>query len=232
MSSTERAICPITEFPKTGSAKPAVWGTSPALGFMPTTPTCAAGRRVEPPPSVQSAIGPRPAATALAAPPDDPPGVRARSHGLRVGPKRRFVVLPLHANSEQFVVPRNTAPAARRRATATASSGATKSAKSVEPWDAGRPFTQRLSLTVNGTPASASVSPRAIRRSTASASPRPARGSKRTIALRRGFNASIRATNASSTSTADARRPLTSCASSAAVAEVTGSTVVARVSPG
>ena len=48
----------------------------------------------------QSAIGPSPAATALAAPPDDPPGVRARSHGLRVGPKSRLVVLPLHANSE------------------------------------------------------------------------------------------------------------------------------------
>ena len=45
MSSTERAICPIAEFPKTGSAKPLVWGTRPALGFMPTTPTCAAGTR-------------------------------------------------------------------------------------------------------------------------------------------------------------------------------------------
>ena len=42
--------------------------------------------RTDPPPSDPCAIGTIPAATAAPAPPDDPPGVRPRSHGLRVGP--------------------------------------------------------------------------------------------------------------------------------------------------
>src|SRR5215218_10909097 len=118
----------------------------PPEGLKPITPVWEAGRRVEPPPSVQIAIGPSPAATALAAPPDDPPGVRARSQGLRVGPNSLLVVTPLQANSEQFVIPRNTAPARRIRATATASTGATKSAKRSEPWLTVSPATQTLSL--------------------------------------------------------------------------------------
>ena len=43
--------------------------------------------RIEPPPSEPSAPPTRPAATAAAEPPLDPPGVRLRSHGLRVAPK-------------------------------------------------------------------------------------------------------------------------------------------------
>ena len=42
--------------------------------------------RIEPPPSLPWAAGARPAATAAAAPPLDPPGVRAVSQGLRQGP--------------------------------------------------------------------------------------------------------------------------------------------------
>ena len=45
--------------------------------------------RIEPPPSLPCATGTMPAATAAAAPPEEPPGVRSRSHGLRVGPNRR-----------------------------------------------------------------------------------------------------------------------------------------------
>ena len=45
-----------------------------------------AGRRPEPPPSVPNAIGVKPAASAAAAPPEDPPGVSAMFAGLREGP--------------------------------------------------------------------------------------------------------------------------------------------------
>jgi hypothetical protein len=53
---------------------------------MPTTPQHAAGWRIEPPVSLPSAAGTMPAATAAADPPDEPPAMRAASHGLRVGP--------------------------------------------------------------------------------------------------------------------------------------------------
>ena len=46
----------------------------------------AAGWRIEPPVSVPIAQGAAPDATAAADPPDDPPGTRLVSHGLRTGP--------------------------------------------------------------------------------------------------------------------------------------------------
>ena len=46
----------------------------------------AAGWRIEPPVSVPSASGAMPAATAADEPPLEPPGTRAGSHGLCVGP--------------------------------------------------------------------------------------------------------------------------------------------------
>ena len=42
--------------------------------------------RIEPPPSAAGAIGTRPAATAAAEPPLEPPGLRCGSQGLRVTP--------------------------------------------------------------------------------------------------------------------------------------------------
>ena len=49
-------------------------------------PVSAAGWRIEPPVSVPIAHGTRPAATAAAEPPEEPPGTRERSHGFSVGP--------------------------------------------------------------------------------------------------------------------------------------------------
>jgi hypothetical protein len=49
-------------------------------------PQRAAGCRTDPPVSVPSAHQPSPAATAAAEPPEEPPGTRPVSHGLRVGP--------------------------------------------------------------------------------------------------------------------------------------------------
>ena len=55
-------------------------------GLIAATPQNAAGRITEPPVWVPMVSGTMPAATAAADPDDDPPGVRARSRGLRVGP--------------------------------------------------------------------------------------------------------------------------------------------------
>ena len=53
---------------------------------MPVMPVKLAGWRIEPPVSVPVAAGTRRAATAAAVPPDEPPGTRVASHGLRTGP--------------------------------------------------------------------------------------------------------------------------------------------------
>ena len=88
---------------------------------------------MEPPPSVPSASGPCPVATAAAAPPDEPPAVRERSHGLRVTPKSGLSVSGLWPNSGVVVLPMRMAPASRSRRTGTASSAGTWSAKISEP---------------------------------------------------------------------------------------------------
>ena len=62
-------------------------GIRPRLGLRPTRPHQAAGMRTEPPMSVPSARGTQPAATAAPEPPEDPPGVRLVSQGLRVIPQ-------------------------------------------------------------------------------------------------------------------------------------------------
>ena len=92
-------------------------GTRPNDAFMPGIPQNDDGMRTEPAPSVPTASGPIPAATAAAAPPDEPPGVRPRSHGLRAGPPWRGSVVGRIPNSGSFVVPTTTKPAARSRRT-------------------------------------------------------------------------------------------------------------------
>src|SRR5579859_4536114 len=93
----------------------------PWLGFSPTSPQKAAGMRVDPPPSLAVHMGTKPAATAAAEPPDDPPGVRVRSQGLRVVPQAGEWVKATAPNSGAAVFPTGTAPAARSRDTWTES---------------------------------------------------------------------------------------------------------------
>ena len=78
---------------------------------MPAQPTMAAGWRIDPPVSVPNAPGTSRAATAAALPPEDPPGVRDRSHGFMVGPYALFSVDEPMANSSIFSLPTITAPA-------------------------------------------------------------------------------------------------------------------------
>ena len=133
--------------------------TRPRAGFSPTSPQHAAGIRIEPPPSLPCAIGTIPAATAAAAPPLEPPGVRSSAHGFAVGPNRRGSVVGRIPFSGMFVLPTITNPAARSRATQNASTAETTSTHRSEPIVIGIPATARLSLIAIGTPANGRGSP-------------------------------------------------------------------------
>src|SRR5882672_8141367 len=101
--------------------------------FSPTTPLQAAGIRVEPPPSVATAIGPMPEDTATAAPPLEPPQLRVALQALRVRPNSGASVRHLAPNSGVVVLPIRIAPWPLTRASATASSAGTLSAWNSEP---------------------------------------------------------------------------------------------------
>ena len=88
-------------------------------------PQNAAGMRIEHPKSVPWAIGSMPEATATAEPPEEPAGLKAGFHGLRVGPNSTLLVLAPQANSGVLVLASTMAPAALRRRTASASSSGT-----------------------------------------------------------------------------------------------------------
>src|SRR6478736_8758514 len=94
---------------------------TPLLCLIPTTPLQAAGIRVDPPPSVATASGAIPQATATAAPPLEPPLERSALQALRVRPNKGESVRHLLPNSGVVVLPIRIAPAARSRATDTAS---------------------------------------------------------------------------------------------------------------
>ena len=61
-------------------------GTTPQVGLCPYTPQKCAGIRIEPLLSLPTSSALKPAASALAEPPDEPPGERVASHGLTVAP--------------------------------------------------------------------------------------------------------------------------------------------------
>ena len=103
--------------------RPGPNGISPRPALSPNRPQQAAGMRIEPPPSLAPATGTMPAATAAAAPPEEPPGVRPRSQGLRAGPKRSGSVTPLAPNSGVLVLPKITRPASSQRCTTVACAG-------------------------------------------------------------------------------------------------------------
>src|SRR3954447_365019 len=102
-------------------------GMRPAVVRRPTIPQKAAGIRIEQPKSVPCASGAMPLATAAAEPPDEPAGLSAGSHGLRVAPNSSLTVFAPAANSGVLVLPRMMAPALRSRATTSASSVGMKS---------------------------------------------------------------------------------------------------------
>src|SRR5918995_4384463 len=126
---------------------------------MPITPHSAAGWRIEPPVSDPKASAANPAATAAAEPPDDPPGTRLVSSGLRVGPNAEFSVLDPIANSSRLVLPMMTAPAASSLVTIVASYGGFHPSRIRDEHVVGTPRVHMLSLSATGTPASGPGSP-------------------------------------------------------------------------
>jgi hypothetical protein len=102
-----------------------VYGTSPQVGFMPTTPHSAAGMRIDPPWSPPIASSQSPAATTAADPDDDPPAEWPRRRGLCTGPRVLVWLPPERQKFSQCALPARVAPASSRRVTIVASTSAT-----------------------------------------------------------------------------------------------------------
>src|SRR5690606_34306385 len=121
--------------------------------------------RTEPPPSVPTESGAMPSATAAAEPPLDPPLVLVGSHGFPVLPVSGLSVTPFQPNSGLVVLPTNTAPASRSRATEGASAAQSWSAETgFDPRRVGQPWVSSRSLMLVGTPSSAPVGDHATQR--------------------------------------------------------------------
>src|SRR5690349_785315 len=139
VSRTVRDTTPCTAAPCIISAVSGPNGVSPRPGFSPTSPQQAAGIRVEPPPSLAPAHGTIPAATAAADPPDEPPGVRVRSHGLRAGPHVVDSLIAFAPNSGRLVLPKITRPASIQRCTTVECAATLCALSDREPFEVGRP---------------------------------------------------------------------------------------------
>src|SRR5690606_18971169 len=141
----------------------------PKVGLSATVPVNEAGIRTDPPPSVPTDQVPIPSPTAAAAPPLEPPAVSSAPHGLPVAPWRSESVTPFQANSGVVFLPRNTAPAARSRATAGASTshGPASSIRAL-PRSVGQPLVSRMSLMDMGMPSTGLSGAPARQRSVAS----------------------------------------------------------------
>jgi len=75
----------------------------PWLARSATVPQHCDGQRSEPPISLPAPSGDIPVASETASPPLDPPGVRAASHGFKVGPIKSLSVCQRSENSGKLV---------------------------------------------------------------------------------------------------------------------------------
>src|SRR5690606_30064750 len=103
-------------------------------------------------PSLPWPIAHMPVATATAAPPLEPPGVRRASQGFSVRPCRSLSVYQRIEKAGVLVRPSTTAPALRRFETTGLSDGARLRAKATTPLVVGSPAWSTLILVVIGTP--------------------------------------------------------------------------------
>src|SRR5262249_7089224 len=114
VSVTERANTPWLITSANGESA-GYCGMRPNDGFRPTRRLWAAGRRIEPPPSLPWLNGLTPAAVSDEAPPDEPPGVCLGFHGLRVVPWIGESVSAFQPYSGVVLLPIRTRPARRKR---------------------------------------------------------------------------------------------------------------------
>src|SRR6185437_6880430 len=110
----------------------------PSVGLKPTIELALDGETIEPSVSVPTAMTQRLAASAAPDPELDPEGLRSSAYGSFVCPPRPLqpddeCVDRKFAHSLRFVLPRMTAPAARRRAATNESRAAMLSANAREP---------------------------------------------------------------------------------------------------
>ena len=124
-------------------------GTSPRDGRTPTPPLNAGGRRMDACVSVPSEPSAMPLTTEITGPPEEPPGMRSSSPGLRAC----SVVTP-SANSCVAALPAMIAPASYSRATAVAAALATRACNASDDPVVGIPATSTRSLMLNGMPSS------------------------------------------------------------------------------
>lgn len=153
-------------------------------------PVNAAGWRIEPPVSVPVAPRQRCAATAVAEPPDEPPGTTCRSprfrrHGEATGPNTEVSFDEPIANSSSFVFPSMIAPSRQRLAVTVDSYGGTKFLRIALHAVVGTFLVQNMSFTAIGMPSRGPTVPEARLASAASAILRAKSGVSHTKALRR-----------------------------------------------
>src|SRR5690349_11034875 len=96
-------------------------GTIPNEGRNPYTPQKWEGMRIDPAVSPPTSNPVKPAATAAADPPDEPPGVFVTSHGLFVVPYTSLCVCQSRASAGKLDLPNTIAPASLSLDTASAS---------------------------------------------------------------------------------------------------------------
>ncbi len=114
---------------------------------------------MDPPPSLPKDKLPAPAATAAAAPPDEPPGVLLMFQGLRVCPYKGELFVPLRQNSGQVVFAKITAPASSSCRIEVQVSVGTNPARVGNPFAHLTPANHWESFTVIGNPHNAPASP-------------------------------------------------------------------------
>ncbi len=207
-------------------------GTMPSPCLNPTTPLHAAGMRVEPPPSVATANGTRPAATATAEPPELPPDVRSPRQALRVRPNNGASVRHCWPNSGVVVLPTTMAPACFNRATTTASVSGTWSLNISEPQVVRMPAVGTRSFTATGTPCNGpTASPRITAASASHAWAIAASSAIVMKAFNTGCAAWIRSSAARITSTGETPRARIAAASSVAGVKANSSAAIPRSPP-
>ena len=113
VSRTDRVTTPSWVKGPQNSPNPGPSDVRARVGFKPTRPHSLAGARIEPPMSLACATGTRPAATAAAEPPLEPPVECATFQGLRVAPYASGSVVTDVASSGVLVLPTKTNPARR-----------------------------------------------------------------------------------------------------------------------